>query len=357
MNEARNASAGGQSASAVLADLTGLLPPAPPAAEFSGRAERKAELLAAITGPRPAGARQRPAARPAARRMLMPAASAAAVLIVATLAVAVPHLVGHAGAGPAAQGQHGQQGQHGPAAASTLTSARHWTVPAGGIRAITVTDTAGEVVITGSRSPGPAAITATPSYQHAAPRLSYQIAGGTLAVIATCPNVQQNCSVALGLRVPAGVPVSAHTDQGDVQVTGFSARVRASADQGKVTLSRISGAVTAGSQQGSIALRSITGSVTAQTAQGSITGQGLRVSTARFGTDEGSVQVSFAAAPDAVTATSQVGQVTLTVPGSASYRVSASSQLGTTSVRVPQSASSAHRITASSQVGSVTVRD
>lgn len=54
-------------------------------------------------------------------------------------------------------------------------------------------------------------------------------------------------------------------------------------------------------------------------------------------------------------ASCQLGSVTLRLPGGASYDITASTQLRTTSVTVPQSAHSGHMITATSQLGSVTV--
>lgn len=54
-------------------------------------------------------------------------------------------------------------------------------------------------------------------------------------------------------------------------------------------------------------------------------------------------------------ATCQMGSVTLHLPGNSAYAVTASAQMGSTSVRVPQSAGSPHVVKASSQMGSVTV--
>jgi hypothetical protein len=56
-----------------------------------------------------------------------------------------------------------------------------------------------------------------------------------------------------------------------------------------------------------------------------------------------------------LTATTNVGPITLTVPGSVAYRLSTHTFVGTSTVTVHRSSSSAHSISASSDLGSISV--
>jgi hypothetical protein len=69
----------------------------------------------------------------------------------------------------------------------------------------------------------------------------------------------------------------------------------------------------------------------------------------------GAVDLAFAAPPDDLVAQSDTAAVTLRVPASASYAVTASADVGSVIVTVPRDASSRHVILASSDVGSITV--
>lgn len=96
------------------------------------------------------------------------------------------------------------------------------------------------------------------------------------------------------------------------------------------------------------------GPVNATTAEGNIAAR-LSSSRATLSTQQGNVDAVFWTVPGQVSAPSQQGSVTLQLPSSALYHVTASTQQGSVSVSVPRSASSAHAIRASTQEGSVTV--
>jgi hypothetical protein len=65
--------------------------------------------------------------------------------------------------------------------------------------------------------------------------------------------------------------------------------------------------------------------------------------------------VAFSAAPATVTATSDIGSVTLRVPGNVPYNVTTDVGVGSTKVGVSRSPTSQHAITASTRTGSVTI--
>jgi hypothetical protein len=359
-----------------IEELAGLLPPAPYERELPRRQLHKTRLLAALE----AEPEARPALRPLTRRrgwtsgrLIVPFASAAAVLIIAALAVALPHLT--AGSGPGQQAPPPAGGwlsgpPAGPPAGSTLTSTRHWTVPAASFTSIAVSTNVGPVTVAGDGGSS-AAVTATPAYQGTAPVITSQIAGGALAIRATCPD-EPHCQVALTLHVPSDVPVKALSEVGGVQLTGLSGHLGADTSQGTIRLIDLRGQIDANAQQGDIYLSGGTGSLTATTDQGNITLAGfsgpvtarssegniaahLSSPRATLTTQQGTVDVVFWTVPGQVFASSQQGAVIIRVPSSAVYQVIASTQLGSTSVTVPRAASSRHVIRASTQQGSVTV--
>ncbi len=360
----------------IIDELAGLLPPAPGERELPARQLRKDRLLAAIAA--------EPAVQPALlsgtrirrrmpARLVVPLASAAAVLVIAALAVAVPQLSAPRGTGtqqrPAARGWvSGPPGP--PPAGSRLTGTRHWTVPAARLTSVTVSASAGVIIVTGG-SAGAAGITARPVYQGAAPVLSSRLAAGALTIRARCPQ-EPHCLVALSLHVPATLPVKASGDLTGIQLSGLAGRMSASTQEGGITLTNLHGQVSASTAQGTIRLTGSAGGLTAATQQGDITLAGFsgpvnastaegnitaRLSSPRatLTSQQGTVSAVFWTVPGQVSASSQQGSVTVRVPASAVYHVLASTQRGSVSVTVPRSARSAHVIRASTQQGSVTV--
>jgi hypothetical protein len=321
-------------------ELASLLPPAPPSRDLPHRDQHEADLLALIGADSVAGAPRSSWRRP---RWLAPSAAAIAVacgvVIVAIAAVALPGLSGSHRTPGSRPGQLPAGQVSGPPAAgpsgSRLTAARHWTVPAGSFTSVVVTTNNGPVTVTGSRAAS-AAVTAVPGYLGTAPVISYQIDDQALTVRANCPQ-ERHCQVALQLQVPAGVPVRASSDLGNVRLTGLT-----------------SGAV-ADSQLGNVYLSRVAGSVTAETQLGQVSATGLTAYRATLTTAQGSVDAAFSVAPELVTASSQLGSVTLQLPSGTSYAVTATADMGSASVTVPQSRASRHVVKATSQLGSVTV--
>jgi DUF4097 and DUF4098 domain-containing protein YvlB len=199
-----------------------------------------------------------------------------------------------------------------------------------------------------------AAITATPRYGGQAPALSSQVIDGTLTVTARCPQ-EPRCQVTLTLRVPARVSVRARSGLGSVRVTGLHGGVIASASDGGIALTDLSGRVTASSDLGDVTLTGLSGPITASTGEGAINATGLTAARVALSSQAGAVSAAFSVPPAHVTASSQLGDVTLRLPGTVTYDVTASTSLGSTSIKIPRSAGSSHVINASSQLGTVTV--
>jgi hypothetical protein len=326
-------------------ELRRLLPAAPADQELPGRAQHRVGLLA-IVAAEPAQRTSRPSWLPSltwprTRRPLVAASAAAAVVVVAVLAVLAPSLL-TGSVRPAA----------GPAG-SALTSPRHWSVPAAGLDAVTAVTTSGPVTVTGGATSS-VAITATPRYLGSPPLLTSRVAGGTLTITATCPQ-EPHCQVALTVVLPAGLATRAQAQRGDITARQLSGPVTAATQQGDISVTGVSGRVTATTDQGDISVTGAAGPVTARTSQGQISGDGLTAKIATMSTEQGDIDLAFLDPPQSVTAITQEGSVSIRLPATVAYRVRAATQLGSTSVTVPQSAMAARTVTARTDVGSVTV--
>jgi hypothetical protein len=76
---------------------------------------------------------------------------------------------------------------------------------------------------------------------------------------------------------------------------------------------------------------------------------------AEFHTGVGSIDAAFTSAPGHLTASAGTGSVVLLMPGGPGYDVTASTSVGSVSVRVRQETASRHVIDAIADLGPVTV--
>ena len=204
----------------------------------------------------------------------------------------------------------------GPGAASATP--RAYTV-ASQVTTVIVNGGAGTITVTGANR-GTVEVTEQPYYSNSKkpPVTSHTVSGGTLTLSYSCPT-QVTCGVSYDVTVPSGTTV------------------------------RVS------DREGAITLASLSGPVTAQTIAGVITATGLAGPSASLSSRAGSITAAFATAPASVTASTNAGPITLTLPPAAAYKVSARAFVGRSTVTVRQSASSAHVVTASSDLGSITI--
>lgn len=196
------------------------------------------------------------------------------------------------------------------------TSVRTYSVTAP-VASVVINGGAGAITVTGSER-ATVQVTERLHYSKTPPPTRHAMAGSTLTLSYTCP-IQLDCGVGYEVLVPRGVSVRA--------------------------VNRV----------GSVVLTSISGPVTVQTIAGAVTATSLGSPSASLKSNAGSVTASFSAVPASIQASTSAGSVTLIVPGSVAYRVSAHTHVGSATVTVRQSASSDHKITASSGVGSVTI--
>jgi hypothetical protein len=233
----------------------------------------------------------------------MPPFTRAAAAGSAALLAALPLLAGCGTLGQLGASPHNQP-------------AKSFTVP-GPVSAVVIHGGSGSIDVTGS-SRSTVHVSQQVSYSKTPPNVTHSLRGGTLNLSYSCP-VELVCSVSYDVQVPRGV------------------------------------AVTVSAGAGSITLTSLDGPVSARASAGLITANGLRSATASFTSNAGAVLASFTAAPRSLTANTNVGPITLTVPGSAAYRVSTHTFVGTATVTVHRSGSSAHSISAKSDLGSISI--
>jgi hypothetical protein len=211
-------------------------------------------------------------------------------------------------AGCGALGKIGAGAHNPPAKSFTISGRVSSVVIHGGSGSVDVTGTAKSTV----------SVSQQLTYSDKPPTATRVLHGGTLTVSYTCPT-ELVCGVSYHVQVPRGVPVSVTTSAGAVTVT------------------------------------SLTGAVTAKASAGLITAVDLSSPVATFNSNAGGVVATFATAPRSVTATTNLGPITLTVPNSVGYLVAAQTVVGTATVTVRRSGSSAHSITARSDVGSISI--
>jgi hypothetical protein len=185
------------------------------------------------------------------------------------------------------------------------------------VSTVVVISHVGNITVTGGSGPS-VSVTQQATYSKTPPVTTRTISGKTLTVTYTCPS-QLVCAVAYVLQVPRDVAVQAQADAGAIRLAGLA------------------------------------GNVTAKARVGLIDGTGLSGASVSLTTDGGGISASFTAAPGTLQATAHVGAISLRLPGTASYKVSADARVGHADVGVRQSPSSAHVITATTDVGAIKI--
>jgi hypothetical protein len=185
------------------------------------------------------------------------------------------------------------------------------------VTAVVIKGGSGSVEVTGSGR-STVSVSQQAAYSKTPPRATHVLHGSTLTLSYSCPR-EISCSLSYQAQVPRGVAVTVSTSAGSITLTTLSGPVSAKADAGLIN------------------------------------GVELRSPVATFKTDAGGVTATFAAAPRIVSATTDVGPVELTLPGSARYLVSAHTLVGKSTVTVPRTTSAAHSVSAHSDLGVILV--
>jgi hypothetical protein len=229
---------------------------------------------------------------------------AAPLALLAALVLAASPLI----AGCDALGKVGAGAHTPPASAFTVAGPVTAVVIHGGSGSVDVTGTAKSVVSVSQHA----------SYSSKPPAAVHVLRGTTLTLSYTCP-AELVCGVSYDVGVPRGAAVTVSTSAGAITLTSLAGTLNARADAGLITA------------------------------------VDLRSAVATFNSNAGGVLATFSAAPRSLTALTNVGPITLTVPGSAGYLVSTHTLVGTATVTVHRGSGTAHSITARSDLGSISV--
>jgi hypothetical protein len=172
------------------------------------------------------------------------------------------------------------------------------------------------------------------------PTLTVRTDGGVTEVRGGCrAALFARCAIAVTVQLPRAMPVT---------VDGENGRIGASGLTGRVTLTTTNGAIETAGTVGRVDARSTNGDITVADATSK---------TVQAATTNGSVELSFTDAPDAVVAGSTNGSVTIRVPTSGvNYLVTAQTTNGSVDTgSVPSDSTARRSITAQTTNGSITV--
>lgn len=168
---------------------------------------------------------------------------------------------------------------------------------------------------------------------------SEELVGDRLVLRASCPAFLSSfCEVDYRVMVPADVGVTADLEDGSLSVTGTT------------------GGVDASSENGAIDLLGVEGDLDIESANGVLRGRDLLSGTVVAMTDNGSIDLGFVGAPDAVSAESANGSITLRLPEvTGAYRVEMETDNGSTELGVATDPASDRLVRAVSDNGYVRV--
>ena len=211
-----------------------------------------------------------------------------------------------------------------------------------------------------SVGPGPAGqlrVHGTLHYSLIRPKLTWGRSGSTVALHARCQVPTGVCSFDYVVAVPPAARSVVSTAAGNLTASGLAGTVTLSAGSGDIKATGISGRTTISDQSGDITVNSPAGArVLIMNDSGDITGSGVSSRQLNAQDQSGDITVVFTKVPDLVKISDQSGNIKLVLPpGPTTYRVSASTSSGQTSIGVPQSPTSQHVISATDQSGDITI--
>jgi len=293
--------------------LDGLLPPAPPGRDLPHHNRHRGELLA-IVGSEHTRRHRRPVAA-----WLAPLGAAVAVLVLVAGVFVLPGLLGGSrsseqpGTGPASGPSAADGGKHG-----TLIRRTESSLVSSAVTGLVLRGDVGSVTITGGNR-STAAVGQVCRDRDRAPVITRGVSGGLLDLGYGCPSGSFDCGVSFDLTVPRALAITVRWGTGQIRLGGLAGEVYVHTDVGQIQASGMSGP------------------------------------SIRLYIGPGMISVRCTVPPRLLVASSDVGKVTVRVPVTVAYRVTAKTQVGSVRVTVPQAAGSGRRIDASTGTGAVTV--
>jgi hypothetical protein len=211
-----------------------------------------------------------------------------------------------------------------------------------------------------SVGPGPTGqlrLDGTLHYSIVRPQLRWHRSPSTIALHSHCRVPTGVCSFDLAATVPAGGRSMVSNGSGNVTAGGLAGTVTLSTDAGDIHATRISGRATISDHSGDITVTSLSAArVLIMNDSGNITGRGVSSKALTAQDHSGDITVVFTKVPDRVQVSDDSGNITLVLPpGRTTYRVSASTASGSTSITVPKSQTSPHVISVTNQSGNITI--
>lgn len=231
----------------------------------------------------------------------------------------------------------------------------NYTIPTGA-RSVNVTLDGGQLAVKQTTA-SQATLTGTAKYSLVHSKLTKSTAGGRTTIGYRCPMPFGDCELDATLNTPVGMPVSATTAGGNVQVTGTTGEVTLTTRGGDVVADHTSGPLTMHTEGGDIKATAITSkSMSATTQGGDVNATGIESSTVTATTEGGNIEIDFTGVPRNVTVDTAGGDITLVLPrGGPRYNVAASTSGGGVNDSLSRGTSN-NTITATSAGGNITLR-
>jgi hypothetical protein len=206
------------------------------------------------------------------------------------------------------------------------------------------------------------------------PTFSHTWTADSLNLNPQCHVPAGNCSLNLGLTVPARLPVSVSEsfgtldaqdlhgtvalsdNSGDLTASRLTGNVRLAGTFGTLTASGLAGSIRLDNSSGDIRAAGITGDTRLQDSFGTISVTGLAAADVVARNNSGDISLTLTKVPRQVNVTDSFGNITLVLPaGVTAYRVATRNSFGSTTVSVPRSATAKNVITASNNSGDITI--
>lgn len=167
---------------------------------------------------------------------------------------------------------------------------------------------------------------------------SWALTGNTLRLSIDCTGLVFHCGSSFQVTLPPHVSVTVHSGSGNDTVTGLP------------------GSVVVDGGSGQVQLRGTSGPVQVSTGSGNITASAIRSPTVHATSNEGSVDIGFAAAPRRADVRSSAGNATVRIPVTGHrYHVVVTANTGTARSKVPDDRQSRSVVQVSSVNGNATV--
>lgn len=202
-----------------------------------------------------------------------------------------------------------------PAGSTTQPAASAYNLQAG-VQTLKVSNPAGTIRVTAANGSSQVHVAQQPTGKPTAYR---QAAGSTATIGSHCPAGTDNCHMDYQIQMPPSVALNVAGEAGQVILQGGLTKAQISTQAGKVS------------------------------------GTGLGRGSFTVATQAGEVDLAFASAPALAKVTTQAGAINVTVPTGGPYRVSASSDVGSKDVTVPDNANAANIIDLQADLGSVSL--